>query len=41
MKMCGKILKNTAGKTPETTQSGKLFKLHPTTHQTKRASTNL
>ena len=41
MKMCEKILKNIAGRIPETTRSGNPFKSHPTTHQTKRASTNL
>ena len=33
--------KNIAGRIPETTRSENPFKNHPTTHQTKRASTNL
>ena len=42
MKMCEQILKkNIAGRIPETTGSENLFKRHPTTHQTKRAFTNL
>ena len=42
MKMCEQILKkNIAGRIPETTRSENLFKRHPTTHQTKRAFTNL
>ena len=42
MKMCEQTLKkNIAGRIPETTRSENPFKLHPTTHQTKRAFTNL
>ena len=42
MKMCEQILKkNIAGRIPETTRSENPFKRHPTTHQTKRAFTNL
>ena len=42
MKMCEQILKkNIAGRIPETTRSENPFKHHPTTHQTKRAFTNL
>ena len=42
MKMCEQILKkNVAGRIPETTRSENPFKRHPTTHQTKRAFTNL
>ena len=33
--------KNIAGRIPETTRSENPFKRHPTTHQTKRAFTNL
>ena len=42
MKMCEQILKkNIAGRIPETTRSRNPLKCHPSTHQTKRASTNL
>ena len=41
MKMCEQILENIAGRIPETTRSENPFKRHPTTHQTKRAFTNL
>ena len=42
MKMCEQILKkNIAGRIPETNRSENPFKCHPTTHQTKRAFTNL
>ena len=40
MKMCEQILRKTAGRIPETARSRNQFKRHPTTHQTKRASTN-
>ena len=40
MKMYEQILKNLAGRIPETTRSENPFKRHPTTHQTKRAFTN-
>ena len=40
MKMCEQK-KNIAGRIPETTRSGNPFKCNSTTHQTKRASTNL
>ena len=41
MKMCEQILKNTAGRIPETTRSGNPLQCHRTSHQTKLASTNL
>ena len=42
MKMCEQILKkNIAERSPETTRSRIPFTLHPTTHYTNRASTNL
>ena len=41
MKMCEQILKNIAGRIPETTRSENLFNCHPTTHQKKLASTSL
>ena len=42
MKMCEQILKkNIAGRIPETNRNENPFKRHPTTHQTKRAFTNL
>ena len=41
MKMCAKILKKIAGRIPETTRSENPFKRHQTTHQTKRAFTDL
>ena len=41
MKTCEQILKNIAGRIPETTRGENPFKHHPTTHQTKRAFTNL
>ena len=42
MKKCEQILrKNIAGRIPETTRSENPFKRDPTTHQTKRAFTNL
>ena len=42
MKMCEQILKkNIAGRISETTRSENPFKRHLTTHQTKRALTNL
>ena len=40
--MCEHILKkNIAGRIPQTTRSENPFKRHPTTHQTKRAFTEL
>ena len=41
MKMCEQILKKIAGRILETTRSENPCKRHPTTHQTKRAFTNL
>ena len=42
MKMCEQIFKkNIAGRILETTRSENPFKRHPTTHQTKRAFTNV
>ena len=41
MKMCEQILKNIAGKIPETARNENPFKRHPNTHQTKRALSNL
>ena len=43
MKMSKQIFKkeNIAERIPETTRSENPFKRHPTTHQTKRAFTNL
>ena len=34
MKICEQILKNIAGRIPETTRSRNPFKWYPTTHQT-------
>ena len=39
--VCTNLKKNIAGRIPETTRSGSPLKCHPTTHQTKHASTNL
>ena len=41
MKICEQIVKKIDGRSPETTRSGNPFNCNPTTHQTKRASTNL
>ena len=41
MKMCEQILKKNIAGIPETTRSENPVKRHPTTHQTKRASTYL
>ena len=41
MKICEQILKNIAGRIPETTRCENPIKRHPNTHQTKRAFTNI